>query len=134
MPVPSVANTVVLTWATSAAEQHTSSVVFSQNIVIWNNLPVFLYLATDGGTATVAGAHEELLYPGLEGVFQNLQPGVNANAGTYQNGVTKAFDQSNGIWNAQMNSLAKYTDTAHACYVSIIPSASTSGTVEITFQ
>lgn len=134
MPAPSRANSVVLTWAASALEQHASQVVYAQNIVIWNNCPVFIYIATDGGTATVAGAHEEVLYPAIEGVFQNLQPMVNANSGSYQNGVTTAFDQSNGIWNAQQNNLAMYPDTAHACYVSIIPSVSTTGTVTITFQ
>ena len=63
-------------------------------------------------------------------VFENLQALPNANGAGYHSGVAGAFDQSEAYGrNAQQGFVI-----TNGTYCSVIPQASTTGEVTITFQ
>lgn len=115
MAAPSIAvsETVLLVGST---EQHFSKNVYYRTIVVDNSgdpggvgtAGAFeVYVATDGGTATVgAGGNCEMVPAGQTRVFSNLQPlpnpNVSGNAAVYSAGVDGTFSQSESVgWTAQ---------------------------------
>ncbi len=65
--------------------------------------------------------------------MDNQQPLVNANTGTWRDGVDGGFDQSEAPgWTAQQNNTALYATAAN--FASVIPSASASGTLTSIFR
>jgi hypothetical protein len=157
MVAPFVMNATVLTYVTSGAEQHVSSTLWYETITVINNSGVPVYIAVDGGTATNAGASEYIIQNNAQAVFGNEQllPQPNETyAGAWNAGATKFSCGNMGSGNptlAQYNGVASGARSqSQACnwttqqgmvdangtptYCSVIPNASTSGTVTVTFQ
>lgn len=138
--------TTTLTYAASAAVQNTnangspvitSSSPFAATVVVSNNLgaAISLFVRTDGGTASLAAntPNQTEIPPFTELLMANGQPLPNSNTGVWRDGVDGGFDQSENVgWTAQQNNAAQYATAPN--FVSVIPSASASGTVTITFQ
>jgi hypothetical protein len=140
-----MAATTTLTYNASAAAQNTdangspaiTAGPWAAAVVVSNNLGagISLFVRTDGGAASLAAStlNQTEVPPLTELTVANLQPLVNANTGAWRDGVTGAFDQSEAAgWTAQQNNAALYATAPN--FASVIPSASASGTVTITFQ
>jgi hypothetical protein len=123
MAAPSKAIGQTFAYAAAGTESHFSSSEYYTTIVVDNATPVALNVATDGGTA-VAGAGTNMLTvpPNSIAEFGNLQPLPNADVpGTNYTARTG--------WTAQQG----YLGTT-LTFCSVIPQASTSGEVTISFQ
>lgn len=141
MAAPSYAVSQELTLVANA-EQHVTNNHYYDFIVVDNSgsssdttpasTPAEVWVCFDGGTATVGGAHCQMVESGQTRIFGNVQalpnPNVVAGAAKYANGVTGAFDQSEAVgWTAQQG----YNGT-NLTYASVI----SAGTpiVNITFE
>jgi len=122
MASPSVANATTLTFASSGDEQHVSSDYWFSNVVIDNESGEAIYVATDGGTATVGGAYCLSVPNGAIREFANLQPLPDAD-------VLAEDESESWAWTTQ----SAYAATG-ITYVSVIPASSTSGYVTVTLQ
>lgn len=114
MAAPSIAVSQTVTLVTTVAQSVTSNHIYSTIVVDNSGDPgeagtassFEVYVCTDGGTATVGGAHCEVVPFGQTRVFSNLQPLPNSNvlsgAAKYYNGVDGSFSQSEAVgWTAQ---------------------------------
>jgi hypothetical protein len=121
MAAPSVAHSQ--TFAVTSTEVHLASNNYFSTIVVDNGTAVAVNVATDGGTA-VAGATTNVLTvpPNSIGVFGNLQPLPNAD-------VPATPETASTGWTVQQG----WTGTSMT-YCSVIPQATTTGDVTISFQ
>jgi hypothetical protein len=120
-----------LTWNTQTAAVTVTGSADAPTCVIENNSGQLIYARNDGVVAVVAAAGTIAIESGatieLDNTLPLQNPNVLSNAAKYYNGVTGAFDQSwSTNWTAQSNLV---TDS-----LSLIPVASATGTVTITFQ
>jgi hypothetical protein len=129
------ANSQTLNW-TSQTAASVSAVTYSPVIIVENFSGQTVYARADGQAAVAQAAGTIEIANGATEVLDNGQPLVNANTGAYKgNGGTGAFDQSEAAgWTARQNNLGQYADAAHATVVSLVPAASATGTVNVTFQ
>lgn len=138
MAAPTIAVSQTLTLA-SGVEQHIATNHIYTSIVVDNTGDpggsLEVYVCTDGGTATVGGAHCEMVpYDQLHD-FNNLQPlpnaNVSGNAAKYSNGVDGTFSQSDSVgWTVQQGFAV-----TNGTYCSLIIGGTTATQiVTVTFQ
>lgn len=125
MSSPSKAPSQTFAYSSSNGENHLSGNDYYPTIVVENATTATLAVAVDGGTATTgATTHELAVGPNSTASFPNAQPLPNANV--------PGTDYSGGPgvgWTAQKG----YVGTAMTV-CSVIPQASTSGSVTVSFQ
>lgn len=134
MAAPSVANSQTFTYAGTATESHYSSTEFYSTIVVQNDTAEPIFVAIDGGTATAGGNNEEQVEAGQTFEFDNEQRLPNEsvkpnNSQGVPNTSTYADVSTIPGWTAQQG----YIGTSPT-YVSVIPLASATGDVTVSFQ
>jgi hypothetical protein len=135
------------------AEQHVTTSERYSTVIIQNDTTVPVYVAVDGGTAIAPGNDESEVPAGQTMEFDNELglPNSNLNAGqtatNWQSGPS-----GGGAWGGGSNPNSNVADTVHdqsmswawtsqsgfaetgSTYASVIPSATTTGSVTVTFQ
>lgn len=123
MAAPSKAPSQTFAYAAAATESHFSSNEYYSTVVIDNATTVALNVCTDGGTATGgAGTNMLTVPPGTVQEFGNLLPLPNAD-------VPGTSETSSTGWTVQKGYVG-----INLTFCSVIPQASTSGEVTISFQ
>ena len=126
MAAPSAANSQTFAYAAAATESHFSSTEYYDTIVVTNGTAVALAVAVDGGTAVAGATTHNLEVPANSTVeFDNEQTAGLPNWNT----------KPNQDWSQTLGTTAQqgFTGTAPT-YCSVIPEASATGDVTITFQ
>jgi hypothetical protein len=135
-------NSQTITWNSSGAAQAAESAgAYADTIVIANYSGQAISVRSDGTAAVVGAAGTVEIANATIASISNGQAFPNSNVTTtsaakYYCGVDGANDQSEAInWTAQTGyANANAWSSGYPNYVSIIPAASTSGTVTVTFQ
>ena len=123
MAAPSKAVSQTFAYSAAATESHFSSNEYYSTIVVDNATGEPLNVCTDGGTAVAGAGTDMLTVPAGQCVaFGNLQPLPNANVPGTDRTASIGWDVQNG-----------YVGT-NLTYCSVIPQASATGEVTISFQ
>jgi hypothetical protein len=138
MAAPSVAVSESLTLS-SNTEQHYTANHYYSTIIVDNSGenagtggPLEVYVCTDGGTATVQGAHCQQVPYGQTRVFSNLQALTDENAAPNDSNTSLLFSDISFVtgWNVQ----TAYSGTNRTYCSLIIGGSAASQDVTITFQ